>query len=776
MSDYEVDGLDCGRRWQGQWLWAEHAPKTNAYVMFRREFTCPTDGAGWRLLLSADTRCRLWINGTLLPYGPPQSMPYLQYYDSHALDGLLTPGTNTVAILVHHHGTQPDSRGGLLAELLDDTGAVVVASDRQWRTRIADAWSQSAHRIVMNVGSPFQEICDTRAIPSGWLQSGFDDAAWSQPLSFTRPWMRLVARDIPYMAERHIYPQRSELSECLDIINRNRPQDLTISLSQASQPLEFTTIEQADALLGPDGVTIAGCSTMHLDRRSDGRYDPVILLDFGHVHTGYAWLDLDVGEPGTIVEIGYAERLVNGQFTVALEGHFGDAFTLGSGRQTVQPFMWRSFRYLRLRFKRCETPVRIHTAAVLENTYPYAERGGFQASDQTLVDVWDICRRTLRLCSNESLMDTPQREQAQWLGDVAGITLGGVYSCFGDTALPAKFLRQSGANCQPSGVLANLSNVVSTNAGWDIGDYSLWWLMGLRDFYRFGGDARIVHHHWPSVLRVMQAHLARLTPAGSLDQMPGWVFIDWANLDKRGECAANNAMLAGALDAVVELAELRGDSYARDQAAAAATRLRAVFAERFFDAERGVVVDARRGDEWSDSVSEHANAAAILFDCLTPEQVTSVVEHIWLQRDVKAEEAQPFFCFFVLRALRRAGRMDLAIDMIRDRWGGRMVARGFTSCSEEWNISGTWRTGEYSSIMRTLSHAWSAGPAQFLVHDLLGLEILEPGCSRLRLSPHRGDFTYDVVCPTPAGDLTVHWDGTRLQLETPAGMVVDVVD
>ena len=42
-------------------------------------------------------------------------------------------------------------------------------------------------------------------------------------------------------------------------------------------------------------------------------------------------------------------------------------------------------------------------------------------------------------------MGTPWREQGQFLGDVSAVTLGEIYSCFGDTKLPAKYLTQCNA-------------------------------------------------------------------------------------------------------------------------------------------------------------------------------------------------------------------------------------------------------------------------------------------------------------------------------------------
>jgi alpha-L-rhamnosidase len=105
----------------------------------------------------------------------------------------------------------------------------------------------------------------------------------------------------------------------------------------------------------------------------------------------------------------------------------------------------------------------------------------------------------------------------------------------------------------------------------------------------------------------------------------------------------------------------------------------------------------------------------------------------------------------VLRALNRIGRSDLALRIIRERWGRRMVEKGETSTLEEWYHNGGWRDGPFTGFLRTGSHAGSACPADFLIRDLIGLEIVEPGCAKVRLAPRATDFDYDVTFPTPRG-------------------------
>ena len=201
------------------------------------------------------------------------------------------------------------------------------------------------------------------------------------------------------------------------------------------------------------------------------------------------------------------------------------------------------------------------------------------------------------------------------------------------------------------------------------------------------------------------------------------------------------------------------------------TELRSVmlenFQERLFCKERGCFADARIDDALSEMHSEHASMAAIRFGLADEAATASVIRRFYETPYEPGNlpytaECEPFFTVFVLQALDRAGRFDLALQLIRDRWGRRMLDKGARSTYEEWSCNGSWRSGEWAPIMRTHSHAWSAAPAEFLVRNLIGLEILEPGGKRCRVNPQETSFPYKVVCPLKEGEVTVDWDGAQM--------------
>lgn len=788
MSD-DVSAPDVGafhefptsRTWHAHWIWHPDEPhKANTYYLFRREVALPEEAI--TLHIAADTRYQLFIDGTFIGRGAPQSQPFFQYYDTWDLSPYAKGDRVCIGVIANYVGNLADTRGGLLVEIVGGEERPVLISNGTWRVIRADAWASDTFYFRMNQATPYQEHFDARRMPEAWNRLGFDDDRWryaevihgrlSDRPPMVNPWSRLVPRDIPHMTADPVLPQAvAYTEECVDLANRMRGEDLSIGLSAVGQPIRYSRLEGADALCTGECAAVLACSDEHLDHVFDGIYNPCVVLDFGQVVTAYPRIELE-GVAGAALEIGYAERLIDGHFNNAIEGQFADRVVMKEGHQVYQPFTWKAFRYLKLRLRDTTELVTIRSVKAIVTTYPYEEAGGFHSEDEALNAVFEISRATLRLCSNEFIMDTPWREQAQWLGDVAAVTLGGIYACFGDTALPGKFLRQAAANQHPTGMISNVSNSVNHNWQSAIPDYSLWWIIGLWQHYVFTGETRWIHMFYPEAQRIVNAHLAHVNAFGLIENMSYWPFIDWADVDRRGECTAMNAIFYGALGAFLKMARLKDDTYTEDKVNRLRTAMKRHFQPRLFDPERGCFADARIDDALSDKVSEHANVAAIRWGLSDEEATATIVDRLYESKTVSYTEAQPFFTSVVLQALDRVGRFDLALTLIRERWGERMVERGATSTFEEWGMNGSWRSGSYHGFMRTHSHAWSGHPAEFLIRNLMGLEILEPGCGRIRIAPKSTDFDYKAVYPTPKGKVQVTYTNGTFEVEAPEAIAL----
>ncbi|MFW5845283.1 MAG: family 78 glycoside hydrolase catalytic domain, partial [Planctomycetota bacterium] len=469
------------RRWQAHWIW-QGAATANAHRLVRRVFHLDRVGAELRLLVSAAAHYRLYVNGSWMADGPVPSAAHHQYYDIHDCAAMLQPGDNCIAAIVW---TGHEGPAGFLAELLDGERSP-LGSDGSWRCWDPAAWRPDSHAAKGNVLHPYQEQLDARRLPVGWTMPAWPDADLPRAQIIAGrlgdrppqvwPWQNLLPADIPALAYTAVQATAVVAEEeCLSLANRWRPQDLSISLSQCGSALRHARIEQAASLCS----SAADCTLQRALPRyrsaDTAAWDPCLLLDFGRILTAHIELEVDA-EEGAVLEIGSAERLIDGHFNNAIECPFAESYTTRSGAQSWRSLAWRSFRYLRIRLRDGNGPMRIRALHALRVRSPLEDVGAFASSDDRLCAVERISRETIRLCSVAALMDTPHRESAQWLGDVAAVTVPGLHACFGDTHLAGKFLRQAAMNSTPGGLLCNLSNNEPRAGEWTIPDYSLWWL------------------------------------------------------------------------------------------------------------------------------------------------------------------------------------------------------------------------------------------------------------------------------------------------------------
>ncbi len=207
------------QQWNAHWIWYPGRRWTvNYHFLARRAFALAGSVRSAALHISAYTDYQLYVNGECVGRGPHPSDPSWQSYDSYDVASLLQPGPNVVAVIAHNDGIgthwQHRGPGGLIAQLEIETAAghQVIATDDTWHVEEGRAWSLRSPRMFWSAG--FTETFDFNQYPVGWVRPEHDDSAWSVPEVIgphpTRPWLRLVAREIPLLRERPEKPVAAE--------------------------------------------------------------------------------------------------------------------------------------------------------------------------------------------------------------------------------------------------------------------------------------------------------------------------------------------------------------------------------------------------------------------------------------------------------------------------------------------------------------------------------------------------------------------------------------
>ena len=799
---------------RADWIWrarglsqpgfANTAPpaegEANRFVYFRRTFDLAEVPAAAQVWASADGRYQLFVNGHRVGRGPARSNPAWQCVDPHDIAAFLRPRRNVIAALAHSYGrntawyelpqweaARAFGCGGFF--LQGDAGDIRLDTGPSWRHLVSEAWQQNTPSGSLG----FVEIYDAGRAPSNWAHPEFDDTGWQPAEALRAPGRNTNAAITPFsvMVPRAIPALREAIARPVRIVaigetegGRAEPDVAAQLARERLEPLRYGQVEGAEGLLSEGGTAVF---------TSDPEHALSIVLDFGRIVTGHIHLELE-GPAGATADFVCDERLQEdgrvrlGEGIPGFDIRFAHRYTLRQGAQTWERFEWSGFRYLQVTFRNLSAPLRARAIAVNTCGYPVEDRGAFECSDPLLNRLWQAGADTLKPSMQDAYLDCPSREQRQWVGDGYVETLIN-YVAFGDARLAAQYLRHTAQSQRQNGLTTAVApGDFGAWSFFNIPDFCLHWILAIEQYVLYTGRADILDELFPAVIKALAWFERHLNSEDLLTDVPHWVMIDWAELDKAGQVTALNAHFVAALRAAAGMAERVGAPREAARLGGLARRITDAINLLLWDEARGVYPDARAGGRLSRRISQQTNAAVFAFGVGPAERRAAALGHVLseqrlvltraLDKDRQPEVAfdeehdvvlaQPFYMHFLHRAMSQEGMHAGILDNLRRRWAP-MLEQGATFW-ESWALI----------PITSMCHAFSATPTFDLTTETLGVTPLEPGFARFRVAPQPADLAWARgVVPSPHGDIAVGWERPgnvlSLTLRVPEGTSAEVL-
>ncbi|CAH1226329.1 hypothetical protein PAECIP111891_05932 [Paenibacillus allorhizoplanae] len=226
---------------QAKWIWKSGDRRPiNEHIIFRKTFAYET-GVSTRAILSisADTKYRVWVNGTELGEGPIRSTADHWYYDEFDITHLLGPVTNVIAVQVWHYGHSNyqyvENEAGLIAQLSlhGSAGIQVIGTDETWLCCRHEGYDVDVVKRNVNLG--WMEIYDANAMSEHWVHPSYDDeSCWVRSEVVApyggAPWGGLYPRVIEPLSTQIIRPKQilahSEIVPIRQVISVNMRDNL----------------------------------------------------------------------------------------------------------------------------------------------------------------------------------------------------------------------------------------------------------------------------------------------------------------------------------------------------------------------------------------------------------------------------------------------------------------------------------------------------------------------------------------------------------------------
>jgi len=756
-----------------RWITVPGPQEDNCTFLARRSFTLEQLPERATLLIAAEARYAVYVNGRYVGAGPARGTHYRYFYDIYEVSGLLVTGGNTLAVRVHcplggTTGTVPPVMPALIAEI-----EPFVATDASWEVCVDPAHRADALFYTHHIG--YSEYRDLRRDPVGWEVGADRFGGWQDARELCAAGARLggralTARDIPPLTERHFRPARIVATGAVPLHRAGIEEDVDYAgLMQVEMHLglSHSLFREVDALTRGGTATILPSPRLTTLAAAEGAY---LIADFERAICGHLLLDLEA-PAGTIVDIGYDEALGDGRLDPKRFNplgpiyRFADRFILRGGRQQVASRLHdRGARIVQLTLRRFTEPVRVHGLELVDRVYPLPLQASFRCDQPFLNRLWDKACASVAACSTDLFIDCPWREQTFWLDDYYEENL--YYLCLtAERTFPERNLRVSAEAAFPNGQFpgrypsARDSVLPVTTANW---------IMVLADYYRFTGDLELVRELLPAA----DAALALFDSWRDSDLLvpdrPGqWNFIDWgydtAGIRLGGKTAVLNLLVAAAGQEAARLHAAAGDAararHLEDQSRATVAAL----VGALWQPERQRLLDCTEPGDGRRTFSQIPHALGLYYDLFAAEQRAGALEAL---TDPDAVRSELGYQYFVLASLVRVGRAAQALAVLRELWGGMVAADTPT----------LWEVVDGRSSMSgcgSLCHAYASAPLPVLQRAVLGVAPLAPGFTEFRFAPQATGVRWaEGRVATPHGAVEVTWSQPDSDAPLAATLVV----
>jgi hypothetical protein len=767
-------------------MWRESRPggRPNTWTYFQKVFTWKP-GQPTRVLFSADPTARLWVNGVVVVTRVMRFVAPQITVEAIDLRAFLKPGRNVVTVLHHFWGVPTFQRSshGQAGVGFDADGCLGGVAG--WRWHDAGEFLPHAHQtrgggygrirfpVVMDLRKPTPGLHVARPLGRSWKPAvAVEHSAWSRPVlketaALERKQMvpvRMVAAGDAKAAALKKCPVREAPMSWLARNSTYRPKAGRVK----------------------DGQALLGQSTTGACLKAGG--DGYLTLDFGRPVHGYLRLDIADAAAGTVLDFTYGETRVDlrtgktmlhadGSFDPELVcgGPYGDRVVLRGGRQTVEIPEERTCRWLMVTWRGAgKKDVRLRSVSMMTSQHPAPTRGSFACPERAMTPLVRLGLDHARVTMSDTYVDTPGREDAQWLEDIQyRARLSAQW--FGDTALRQVTLRHAVEQQREDGLFRVFAPEEVRPGGITHLDWAMTWIGLLRDDWWWTGSLARVERYFPALDRFVEALQRHVGPDGLLDK--GECFSDIrtaarADLAKGGRESLTNAWLYGFLNQAAEMAAAVGQG-----AAARKWRKRADRVRDFFPRFRMTTEDGRPtvGEIWTPrsgaaSPGQAAVINTVYHGLAGVRESRQLLSAAFREPDGHAPEGMhpwnnPTYAYRALRVLADHGQGQVARAHLMEKYG-RYLPDG--------PLPEYFLMGEGQQDDPTGSHGWAAVPLVWLHDTILGLRLGSPGGQALLWQPrYVGWKGVRGRTMTPLGpcQIEVDWEAGRASIRLPKGKV-----
>lgn len=479
---------------------------------------------------------------------------------------------------------------------------------------------------------------------------------------------------------------------------------------------------------------------------------------------GYGCPDLEVqGNAGDILDIVSSTELAEGFVPPCHEGEKNvDTLILDDRKSEWMACLPRGIRYLMVVARKAAGTITITNPVAAIREYNFENFGAFESSDPALNQIWRTSQRTLAATVQEIFIDSPTRDEAQYVGD-AMIQSWATYHVYGDFGLAQKSLLEF-AYCQFE--TGEMPAACPSSFYINIPDYALLWPVWLQQHYMYTGSRQLLEKLSPHLIRLF-AYFDSVaqTDSAILEDMQsfgGYCFLDHADIDRRGVSTGLNALYSRALLSSAAVMEELGSSDEAQKLRDRASKVCRTLRQLCWDEQKGLFADSYHEGTRSKSCSLQTNILSIYGGVARSRDYKAIFEQLFTAKppyykNMPPNTNSPYFNYFILETAFALGRRQWACDYMRWYWNS-MLEAGADSWWELFDPRK--KTGEM--FIGSKCHGYGVSPTGFLIREIAGIRPAKPGFTSIYFNPlTEGVNSVKATVPTPYGHIMVEWKLTK---------------
>ena len=681
------------RKWSAAWIW-DSSFSSNSWVNFRKKIHTDKPVERATAYISVESRYWLYINGVNVVFDGSLKRGvnlYDGYYDEVDLTPYIVKGDNTIAVLAWYwdveqncFSAQTTERPGLIFEA--DVDGMTVTSDSSWKVKRNAAYIDDSGTVEgIKETQPSDVIAESnvyydarKAENENWILPDFDDSHWENAIEIGRvpckPWNELHKRSIPLFKDYGLK----------DYVNSYKYKD-------------YTT-----------------------------KTDEVLRLDTEYNCQLTPYIELETDIPGLKIDM-RSNSYKNGQGPTTTYS-VKNVYVTKKGRQSFEGLAWIPGEHI---YYTVPAGITIKALKYRESGYDSDFTGSFVCNDEFFNKLWKMSARTLYITMRDNFMDCPDRERAQWWGDVTIEIMMLMYALDTrsyDLYEKAWYNKIGVADSAKDGILRTL--VPTGGCLMELPAQEMAGICGLWQYYLYTGNKELIGDVYPYVKNYLMKW--DFDEEGSLIRRNGsWQWYDWG--DKIDEEPLESIWYYHSLQTAIKLAEETGNT---DDIPELSRRKNAVLsAIQTYITDSGI--KSSNVEEPDDRCSAMAVIADIKFDNSDK-----------IMRDVfnSVYNSSPYMEKYVLDAMCKVSSMKDVQKRIKLRYHD--MVEGELACTTLWE--------HWDYNLGTKNHAWTGGPLITMSKYMAGVRPTKPGYDEFEVAPDMGELCFiKAVIPSVKGDIKV---------------------